>query len=301
MPEQEGLERQIVVRRQLHGATILTLHRTPPRPVMTSTQPFGSTLVEDLEAEGLLGHVLWSTDCSVDDVEQRAFRRLTDAGLFLVRLDLGTHGPVARSRQACSAVQVLRHLGVLVEYEFDICGTTTPRFDTLHANLAYLASIVCDGSTPLVFRWPVPDRSRCSPWLAAYRDRLAAVIGPWLDETGLSARLSEAWADVVVAERLLRGLSGVAAHRIALQRLTMRCNTELATLVARSADDFERYGDSALLETANIQARCSGLGRALDQLSIAFLNANADALIRSEVAAPAGYDPAREQPLDLVG
>ncbi len=301
MPEQEGLARQIVVRRQLHGATILTLHRTPPAPSTTGTQPFGTALLEDLESEGFLGHVLWSTDCSTDDVEQRAFRPLAEAGLFLVRLDLGTPGSEARRRQACTAVQVLRQLGILVDYEFDLAGTTAPRFDTLHANLAYLAAIVCDGSTPLMFRWPVPDASACSPWLAAYRDRLAGVIGPWLGENGLSAQLSEAWADLVVAERLLRGLSGVAAHRIALQRLTMRCNSELVTLVSRSADDFERYGASPLLDPVNLQARCDGLGRALNQLRTVFLDANAGALIRTDVTVPGGYDPAREQPLDLVG
>lgn len=300
MPIDIGLEKQIIVRRQLHGATILTLHRAPPEQTTTLAQPFGSAIVASLDNDGLLGHVLWSTECSIADVEQHAFRRLTEAGLFLVRLDLGTPGLGARRHQASGAVQVLRQLGVLVEYEFDLAGTTAPRFDTLRANLDYLAAIVCDGSTPLLFGWPVPDESRCSPWLAAYRDRLAAVVGPWLDETGVSARLSSAWADLVVAERLLRGLSGVAAHRIALQRLTMRCNTELVTLVSRSAADFERYGDSAVLDSTNILARCESLGRSIDQLGTAFLDANAGALIRTGVATPTGSDPV-DQPFDLVG
>src|SRR6266540_3014435 len=59
------LEREIVVRRQLHGATILTLHREPVR----DRHPFGETIVGDLAAEGLLGHVLWSTDCAIEDVD----------------------------------------------------------------------------------------------------------------------------------------------------------------------------------------------------------------------------------------
>jgi len=269
-----GLDRQIVVRRQLHGATILTMHRQAP----SGPRPFGQALLDTLQAEGMLGHVLWSTECTVDDVEVREFRRLSDAGMFLVRLDLGMpSGPVQR-RQAVTAVQVLRRIGVLVEYDFDLAAPL-PRFDVVRRNLDHLAAIVCDGSTPLTFRWPVPDG--CSPWLAAFRERLAATIGPWLDESGLSARLAEAWADVVVSERMLHNVSGVAAHRIGLQRLTMRCNAELISLMTRSARDFESRGDSELLNTANLQTRCAGLGRALDALNANFLEMNAGNLIRS--------------------
>lgn len=270
-----ALARQMVVRRQLHVATILTLHRPAPPPPTARPVPFGSALVEALRDEGLLGHVMWSTECSVADVDPAAFRTLADAGLFLVHLDLGSD-----KRRACTAVQVLRHLGILVEYDFDLAGPVQ-RFDTIHQNLGYLAAVVCDGSVPLAFRWSVPDPAACSPWLASYRDRLATVIGPWLGGSGLSARFGEVWADLVVAERMLRGLTGLAAHRIALQRLTMRSNTELVRLVSRSAEDFERYGDTALLDAANLNGRCAGIGRALDQLQMSFLDANADALIRS--------------------
>jgi hypothetical protein len=280
LPGPARVAEQIVVRRQLHGATILTLHRPATAPTSTRRVPFGTAIVDALDAEGLLGHVLWSTDCSVGDVEVLAFRRLSDAGLFLVRLDLGVPSGTAQRRQACTAVQGLRQLGILVEYEFDLAGPVQ-RFDALHENLGYLAAIVCDGSVPLSFRWPEPDPPSCSPWLAAYRERLATAIGPWLGESGLSERLGEAWADLVVAERMLRGLSGIAAHRIALQRLTMRANSELVSLVSRSAHDFEQSGESGLLDAAAISARCAGAGRSLDQLRTAFLDANADALIRS--------------------
>jgi hypothetical protein len=271
-----GLDREIVVRRQLHGATIVTLHRV----VKPGPRPFGQDVVDALAADGLRGHVLWSTDCTIDDVDVREFRRLSDAGMFLVRLDLGTPSGPGPRRQAITAVQVLRRLGILVEYDFELAAPL-PRFDAVRRNLDYLAAIVCDGSIPLTFRWPVPEASACSPWLAAYRDRLALAIGPWLDEYGLSARLAEAWADLVVSERLLHNVSGVAAHRIALQRLTMRCNTELITLLTRSARDFETRGDSDLLDTANLRARCAGLGRTLDALNAHFLDLNAGNLIRS--------------------
>jgi hypothetical protein len=275
----------MVVRRQLHGATILTLHRPAPAPPTARPVPFGTALIGALRDEGLLGHVLWSTECSVADVDPAAFRTLADAGLFLVYLDLG-----GDKRRACTAVQVLRHLGILVEYDFDLAGPVQ-RFDTIHENLRYLAAVVCDGSVPLMFRWSVPEPAACSPWLASYRERLATVIGPWLGDSGLSARFGEAWADVVVAERMLRGLTGLAAHRIALQRLTMRSNTELVRLVSRSADEFERCGDTALLDAANISGRCASIGRALDQLRMSFLDANADALIRSGDR----YDPRHDR------
>lgn len=284
MPGQR-LADQLVVRRQLRGATILTLHRPAPAPSATKRIPFGRSILDALAADDLLGKVLWSTDCGVTDVEPVAFKQLSEAGLFLVHLDLsGTDRVVA-----CTAVQILRRLGVLVEYDFDVVGPVQ-RFDTLHANLVYLAAVVCDGSVPLSFRWPVPDRGTCSPWLAAYRDRLGDVIGPWLGESGLSSRLSDAWADLTVAERMLRGLTGIAAHRIALQRLTMRCNSELVSLVSRSATDFELYGDSPLLSSANLEARCAGHNRDLDRLRAEFLDANTAAPIRS-----GRYDPGHAQ------
>jgi hypothetical protein len=266
----------LVLRRfsnRLHGATILTLHCDSVRPGAL----FGEDIVDQLSSEGLLGQVLWSTSCTSADVSAGAFPRLRDAGLFLVGLDLaGVSGNPGRLTELVTAVQLLHRLGILVEYDLDLFGGS-PRFAAVRNNVAMLRAIVGDGNTPAVFR-STPADGNCSPWLETFRRRVTDAVAPWLEEGGLADQLAEAWAEVLVAERLLLGLYGVAAHRIALQRLTLRCNTELLNLVAASAADFEASGETALLDQDLIAPRCARLSETMIALRNGFQSANAPAL-----------------------
>jgi hypothetical protein len=257
---------------RLHGATILTLHCDSVRPGAL----FGEDIVDKLSSEGLLGQVLWSTSCTPADVSAGAFPRLREAGLFLARLDLaGAAGNQGRLTELVTAVQILRRLGILVEYDLDLFGGS--RFAAVRDNLAMLRAIVGDGNTPAVFR-STPADGTCSPWLETFRNRLADAVAPWLEGGGLADQLAEAWAEVLVAERLLLGLYGVAAHRIALQRLTLRCNTELLSLVAGSAADFEASGETALLDQDLLAPRCARLSETMIALRNGFQSANTVAL-----------------------
>jgi hypothetical protein len=244
----------------LRGATILSLHREAAQRTQHG-KGFADDIVDDLRREELLGHVLWSTGCRVADVDAATFAGLVRAGLFLVRLDLE---PIRREheRAAVSAVQTLRRLGVLVEYEFGLLGSEA-RFSSIHDRVRFLRSLVGDGVTPAYL--DLPSDGTCSPWLAAYLDRLDPALDPWLCDDGLSSRLGEAWAELVITERLLRGAAGLqlAAHHIALQRLTMRSNTMLLDLVTGSARDFETYGASDRLDPDDIATRCAGLDTSL--------------------------------------
>jgi hypothetical protein len=257
---------------RLHGATILTLHCASVRPGAR----FGEDIVDKLSSEGLLGQVLWSTSCTPADVSAGRFPRLRDAGLFLARLDLaGVAGNPGRLTELVTAVQILRRLGILVEYDLDLFSGS--RFAAVRDNLAMLRAIVGDGNTPAVFR-STPADGTCSPWLETFRGHLAGAVAPWLEGGGLADQLAEAWAEVLVAERLLLGLYGVAAHRIALQRLTLRCNMELLSLVAGSAADFEASGETALLDQDLIAPRCARLSETMIALRNGFQSANAPAL-----------------------
>lgn len=267
---------RVVLRRfndRLHGAAILALQGESRPPGI----PFGEDVVRQLKSEGLLGHVLWSTSCTVDDVSAGAFRWLSDAGLFLVRLQLGdVGGDPVRLGELLTAVQTLRQLGILIEYDLDLFGGS-PRFAVVRDNLAVLRVVVADGTTPAAFR-PAPAGGTGSPWLETFQRRLAVAVSPWLAAGGLSDELAEAWAELVVGERLLLGLRGVAAHRIALQRLTLRCNTDLLSLVATSAADFEASGDTSLLDQDLIGPRCARLEESMLALRNGFLETNAPAL-----------------------
>ena len=258
---------------RLHGATIHTLHCDSARPGAL----FGEDIVDQLTSEGMLGQVLWSTSCTPADVSAGAFPRLRDAGLFLARLDLaGVAGNPGRLTELGSAVQILRRLGILVEYDLDLFGGS-PRFAAIRDNLRMLRVIVGDGNTPAVFRY-APADGNCSPWLDTFRNRLADAVAPWLEEGGLAGQLAEAWAEMLIAERLLLGLYGVAAHRIALQRLTLRCNMALLSLVAGSAADFEASGETALLDQKLIAPQCARLFEMMSALRNGFQSAPAPAL-----------------------
>ncbi|GAA1636280.1 hypothetical protein GCM10009744_26650 [Kribbella alba] len=258
----------------LHGATILTLHCDSSRP----GRSFGADVVDQLSSDGLLGHVLWSTRCTPGDVSAAVFQSLRDTGLFLVRLDLsGIPADPLRLRELLVAVQTLRRAGILVEYDLDLFGRS-PRFAKVRERLAMLQVIVADGSTPAVFSIPA-DGAVCSPWVDTYRRRLGEALEPWLGEQGLADQLAEAWTEIVVAERLLLGLRGVAAHRIALQRLTLRINTELLNLVSNSAREFETAGETTLLSPGVITPRATALTDSMVALRNRFLCNNAPVLL----------------------
>jgi hypothetical protein len=146
-----------------------------------------------------------------------------------------------------------------------------PRFATVRANVAVLRAIAANGTTAALFTVD-GGRDPCSPWLSEYRDRLAEAVRPWLEE--LSVPLTETWAALVAGERLQVRLNGVAAHRIALQRLTLRSNTGLFALVVDSSREFELRGDTQLLDHDLVKPRIAVLAATMVALNNKFVAAN---------------------------
>ncbi|MGC4937388.1 hypothetical protein [Kribbella sp. DT2] len=254
------------------GATLLKLRCARAR----AGRPFGTDAVAQLTADGLLGQVLWSTTCTAADVSAANFQQLRDSGLFLTEVNLnGVAGDPAQVRELVLAVQVLRSLGILVEYDLDLFAGT-PRFAGVRDKVAMLRAMVGDGSTPAYFTTAAIEAD-CSPWLAGYRQRLDPAVQPWLGAGGLSQQLADAWAEILLAERLLLGLRGGAAHRIALQRLTLRSNTELLNLVTTSAREFEMSGGTQLLDDELVGPRAELLSQTMLALRNRFWAANTPA------------------------
>jgi hypothetical protein len=199
------------------------------------------------------------------------FQELSTRGLYRVLLVLsGIAGDPVRLRELQVAVQTLRRLGILVGYELDLFGGGAPRFASVRDNVALIRAIVADGTTPATFTIS-PGSGGCSPWLESYRERVAVTVQPWL--TGLSVRLAEAWSEIVIGERRQLRQNGVAAYRIALQRVTLRSNTELLNLVADSAREYELSGDTRLLEHDLVAPRIASLTEILVALSNRFESA----------------------------
>jgi hypothetical protein len=254
------------------GATLLKLRCARVRP----GRPFGADAIAQLTTDGLLGQVLWSTACTATDVSMANFQLLRNSGLFLVHVNLnGVAGDPGRVRELVLAVQVLRSLGILVEYDLDLFAGT-PRFAGVRDKVAMLRAMVGDGSTPAYFTTAAIEAD-CSPWLAGYRQRLDPAVRPWLCVGGLSQQLTDAWAEILLAERLLLGLRGGAAHRIALQRLTLRSNTELLNLVTTSAREFETSGGTRLLDDELVGPRAELLTETMLALRNRFWAANTPA------------------------
>jgi hypothetical protein len=257
----------------LHGATLLTFRCNAARP----GKQFGANVLAQLSADGLLGHVLWSTTCTPHDVDAAAFRALRDSGLYLVHLELdGIAGDAARLRELVVAVHRLRQVGLLVAYDLDLFAGAS-RFATVRDNLTLLRTIVADGTIPAIFR---TGSVGGSPSLQRFRDELSGAVTGWI---GLTRQLADAWADVVVGERLLLGLKGVAAHRIALQRVTLRTNLELLDLVENSIRDYEISGGTSLLTPELIGPRVDRLTDTMLALCNRFLGANAESLVTGRI------------------
>jgi hypothetical protein len=217
---------------------------------------------------------LWSRSCTPREVATEDFAGMSGRGLYRVRLELtGIACDPVRLRELQVAVQTLRRIGILVEYELDLFDGGTPRFASVRDNVALIRAIVADGTTPATFTVS-PGSGGCSPWLDGYRERVAGTVQPWL--TGLSARLVQAWSEMVIGERRQLGQSGVAAYRIALQRVTLRSNTELLNLVADSAREYELTGGTQLLEHDLVAPRIASLTEILVALSNRFEKAQAD-------------------------
>jgi hypothetical protein len=221
---------------------------------------------------------LWSKSCTPQDVAVEDFQGFSARGLYRARLDLtGIAGDPVRLRELQVAVQTLRRIGILVEYDLDLFGEVgsrggSARFASVRDNVALVRAIVADGTTPATFTIS-PGSGVCSPWLDGYRARVAVAVQPWL--TGLSVRLAEAWSEIVIGERRQLRQYGVAAYRIALQRMTLRSNTELLNLVADSAREYELNGDTQLLEHDLVAPRVASLTETLVALSNSFENAQA--------------------------
>ncbi|HZO68895.1 MAG TPA: hypothetical protein VFB74_28210 [Kribbellaceae bacterium] len=184
----------------------------------------------------------------------------------VVRVDIPIDDDPEALTTTAAAVRTMHAEGVLVEYDFDLYHPVA-RFSTVQGNVRILRSIVCDGTLPAVFSLLSEPGRSCSPWFEKYHRRLTVAVRPWLRERGFSVRLHDAWLELTLAERMVRQPPSVAAHKIALQRATMRSNTILLDLVAESARDFDRHGESGLLDRELIGQRTSALQRQIDALA----------------------------------
>jgi radical SAM superfamily enzyme YgiQ (UPF0313 family) len=266
-------------------------------------------LADELDRTGLGERVIWKISCRAEYLEPELFRRLRQSGLYLVYMGLESGNDegleVLNKRIDVStnrrAVQMLKDLDILFEYGFMLFDPSST-FESVITNVAFLRSIVGDGSAGAVFcrmlpyggtpirdqlasegrlRGDVtrPDYDFLDPRLDQYHRLLDAAVGCWIHGHGLSHQLNWAWHETVVMQRLVGALPAAEQYRADLAGLTARSNGELFDVVERSASEFAAYGASDALDARGTRACAQRLNEELLALRNDFVMANQAALL----------------------
>lgn len=225
--------------------------------------------VEALRAEGLYGRILWKISCRADEVTPALFAELRKAGLYLVYLGLesGTAAglEVLNKRLGVEdnlrAVETLQALDLGLAFGFMLFEPAST-FDSILANVGFLRHIVGDGRTPAVFGrmlpyagTPIehaltregrlrgnmenPDYAFLDPRLDAYFSIVNDLTHDWIHGSdAVATRLTWAWQEYWVLQRLFPPLDGLPAYEGVLRSCTKASNACLLDAVEESCRIF---------------------------------------------------------------
>ena len=113
---------------------------------------------EELETRGLADRILWKINCRPDEVDEAIFRRMRDAGLFLVYLGIesGTDDGLRLMNKrltvaAClETVDRLKRLGIAYDFGFMLFDPHST-LASVNANLGFLERLCGDGSSSITY------------------------------------------------------------------------------------------------------------------------------------------------------
>jgi radical SAM superfamily enzyme YgiQ (UPF0313 family) len=241
-------------------------------------------------------------------VEPELFARLRDAGLYLVYMGLESgsdEGLEVLNKKItvetnARAVQVLKDLGILVEYGFMLFDPSST-FESVRVNIDFLRGILVDGSGGAVFcrmlpygGTPIRDQLRAEARLRGdvrspdydfndlrlneYHRLLDAAVSPWIHGEGLSHQFNWAWHELSIIDRLIGVQPGEDVYRRELAELTRRSNDTLFDFVVESSLAFEA-GDRRLLEGDALAGPRRELGVSLLELRNRFVARNQQTLV----------------------
>jgi radical SAM superfamily enzyme YgiQ (UPF0313 family) len=260
-------------------------------------------LMSRLHDSRLADKAIWKISCRAEYVQADLFRAMRDAGLFLVYMGIESgveSGLEILFKQMTiagnvAAVETLKALDLDFSYGFMLFDPSST-FESVRGNIAFLRRIVGDGSAPAVFSrmlpyggTPIrdqlakegrlrgdltrPDYVFLDEKLDAYYRRLHLALKPWIHNNGLANELSYAWDELATFARLTPGLSGEAAYRTALARLTAKANERLFRFVEETSLAFEA-GDMSGLAPEPVAAYCGRTGEELAVLRNEFVAGN---------------------------
>jgi anaerobic magnesium-protoporphyrin IX monomethyl ester cyclase len=260
-------------------------------------------LTDRLHDSGLVGRTVWKISCRGEYVEPELFLSLRNAGLFLVYMGIESgvdQGLKILHKEMTvqgnlAAVRTLKETGLLFSYGFMLFDPSSS-FESVRENVGFLRQIVGDGSAAATFcrmlpygGTPIrellqregrlrgdlthPDYVFLDIRLNEYHRLLSQAARPWLDQGGLSHRISYAWDEFEAVRRLVPGTSGNEAYASALRSLTAESNERLFRLVEETSVAFER-GDRKSLDPTMAKLYCEKAGARLVNLRNSFVSDN---------------------------
>ena len=270
-------------------------------------------LVQELHRADLVGRVIWKLNCRADAVEPELFAQMRDAGLYLVYMGLesgsedglDTLNKGIEVAQNIAAVQTLKSLGLTFEFGFMMFDTSTT-FDSIRENLAFLKTIVGDGSNAAVFCRMLPydgtpiketlvqaGRLRgdvCDPdydfldlRVNALYDELSELVhvAGWIHgHRALSPKINWAWNELAVLDRLFGTLEGRARYEQSLRAIT-RASNDLLFRVVQDLTAAHEHGRPHRWSEALLADPCDSLLERLSKARDRFVARNQDALLRT--------------------
>lgn len=267
-------------------------------------------LAERIRDAGLADKILWKISCRAEYVEPELFAPLREVGLFMVYMGIESGVDAGLQvlhkqmsiEQNLRGVAVMKQLDIIFSYGF-ILFDPSSTFESVRANVAFLRTIVGDGSAAALFcrmlpyggtpirtqleaegrlRGSVthPDYDFLDRRLNDYHSVLDRAAAHWVHNNGVSHQINWAWDELKTVERLVPGLVGVGQYNAALRDLTARSNDALFTMVEDSSIAFEA-GDTSGPDPEEARETTLAVRAELLDLRNAWVHRNADALLEA--------------------
>ncbi|MBV9762045.1 MAG: B12-binding domain-containing radical SAM protein [Acidobacteriaceae bacterium] len=238
-------------------------------------QRWANEFVQEIHRNGLKGRVVWKINCRADAVEPELFKKMHEAGLYMVYMGLesGTEEGLKTLHkqitveQNVRAVQILKALGIIFEFGFMLLDPSST-FESVRANVRFLRTVAGDGSSGVTFGRMVPydgtpikdDLQRagrlkgdvCRPdydFLDPRLDDFYKAIIHIVNVTGwthglhaLSPQINVAWNEVAVIEHLFPNIPQLDVYRETLREVTRESNEALFRIIENTTDLYSGSG-----------------------------------------------------------
>jgi radical SAM superfamily enzyme YgiQ (UPF0313 family) len=276
-------------------------------------QRWAREFVSELHRNHLPGHVAWKINCRADAVDPQLFAEMKAAGLYMVYMGLesGTdeglktlHKQIT-VEQNIRAVRILKSIGVIFEFGFMLLDPSSS-FESVRANIAFLRTIVGDGSATATFGRMVPydgtpikddleragrlkgdvckpDYDFLDPRLTDFYDAITNIV----DVTGwthgnraLIQQLNFAWNEVAIIEYLFPAVPGLRAYKKVLAEITANCNETLFKIIEDTSYTFSD-GLPQRWSADQLRSQCNSSVKQLMNTRDAFILRNQDLMLEA--------------------